>query len=57
MTQFLLFVVFALIVATVFGALANGNSKKRILYATKVFFEFIGVGLILAWIFYFLPTR
>lgn len=57
MTQFILFVAFALAVAAVFGVLANGNFKMRILYAAKVFFEFVGVGLILAWIFYFLPTR
>jgi hypothetical protein len=57
MTQLLLFVSFALFVALVFGAVANGNMKTRILYSTKVFFEFVGIGLILAWIFYFLPPR
>ena len=57
MIQFVLFITFASAVAAVFGAAANGNFKMRILYATKVFFEFVGVGLILAWIFYFLPTR
>lgn len=57
MTQFLLFIGFALFVAGVFGAVANGDIKSRILYATKVFCEFVGIGLILAWIFYFLPNN
>ena len=57
MIQFILFITFALAVAAVFGGLANGNFKMRILYAAKVFLEFVGVGLILAWVFYFLPTR
>ena len=57
MTQFLLFCLFAFGVAIVFGALANGDIKARIIYSVKVFFEFVGIGLILAWVFYFLPTR
>ncbi|HEX8396204.1 MAG TPA: hypothetical protein VF644_02075 [Pyrinomonadaceae bacterium] len=57
MTQFLLFIAFAFFVASVFGAVANGGIKSRILYATKVFCEFVGIGLILAWIFYFLPNN
>lgn len=57
MTQFLLFISFAFFVAGVFGAVANGDIKSRILYATKVFCEFVGIGLILAWIFYFLPNN
>ncbi|HEX9927463.1 MAG TPA: hypothetical protein VGB02_02840 [Pyrinomonadaceae bacterium] len=57
MTQFLLFIAFAFFVAAVFGAVANGGIKSRILYATKVFCEFVGIGLILAWIFYFLPNN
>ncbi|HYP51220.1 MAG TPA: hypothetical protein VEQ34_09790 [Pyrinomonadaceae bacterium] len=57
MTQFLLFIGFAFFVAGVFGAVANGDIKSRILYATKVFCEFVGIGLILAWIFYFLPNN
>jgi hypothetical protein len=56
MTQFLLFISFALFVGAVFGAVANGTPKNRILYAVRVFFEFVGIGLILAWIFYFLPA-
>ncbi len=56
MTHFLLFLLFALMVGCVFGALATGDAKSRVLYATKVFFEFVGIGLVLAWIFYFLPT-
>jgi hypothetical protein len=56
MTQFLLFTGFAFFVATVFGALANGDARSRVLYAVKIFLQFVGVGLILAWIFYFLPS-
>ena len=57
MTQFLLFIAFAFFVAAVFGTVANGDLKSRILYAAKVFFEFVGIGVVLAWIFYFLPNN
>jgi hypothetical protein len=46
---------FALIVALVFGVVARDSSRESILYGLKVFAEFVGIGLVLAWLLYFLP--
>lgn len=55
MTHFLLFLLFAVCVAIVFGSLATGDARARLLYGVKVFVEFVGIGFVLAWVFYFLP--
>jgi hypothetical protein len=47
--------VFALLTAVVFGTVAKDTNRERVLYGAKVFAEFIGIGLLLAWILYFLP--
>ncbi len=46
---------FALLTAVVFGTVAKDNNRERLLYGAKVFAEFIGIGLLLAWLLYFLP--
>ncbi len=46
---------FALMVALVFGVVARDNVRERLLYGLKVFAEFMGIGLALAWLLYFLP--
>lgn len=46
---------FALFVALIFGVFHNGDTKKKVLHGVRVFAEFTGVALILAWIFYFIP--
>jgi hypothetical protein len=55
MKHFLYLIGFALFVAVVFGALSSGDTKKKALHGVRVFVEFTGVALILAWIFYFIP--
>lgn len=55
MIHFLYLVCFALFVATAFGVFSSGNNRERVVYALKVFGQFIIVSLVLAWIFYFLP--
>ena len=55
MIHFLYLVGFATLVAIAFGAFASGSSKDRLLYGLKIFAQFIGVSLVLAWVFYFLP--
>ena len=47
--------VFALLTAVVFGTVAKDTNRERVLYGAKVFAEFVGIGLLLAWILYFLP--
>ena len=46
---------FAGIVALVFGVVTKDTSRERALYGLKVFAEFMGIGLALAWLLYFLP--
>jgi undecaprenyl pyrophosphate phosphatase UppP len=48
-------ILFASIVAIVFGVVARDTKRERLLYGVKVFAEFIGIGLALAWLLYFLP--
>ncbi len=55
MTHFLVMLLFAAIVATVFGVVARDRGRESLLYGLKVFAEFVGIGLALAWLLYFLP--
>lgn len=55
MIHFALMLVFAAIVAVVFGTISKDNLHDRIKYSLRVFLEFVLVGLLLAWVFYFLP--
>lgn len=47
---------FAAIVSVVFGALSRDTQKARVLYGLKVFAEFMGIGLALALLLYFIPS-
>lgn len=49
--------VFASLVGIVFGVVAKGSSRDRLLYGLKVFGEFMLIGLALGWLLYFLPFR
>lgn len=55
MTHLLIMLLFAALVAIVFGVIARDNRRERALYGLKVFVEFVGIGLALAWLLYFLP--
>ncbi|HKQ99919.1 MAG TPA: hypothetical protein VJT09_04555 [Pyrinomonadaceae bacterium] len=55
MTHLLVMMLFAGIVALVFGVVARETLRDRVLYGLKVFAEFMGIGLALAWLLYFLP--
>jgi hypothetical protein len=48
---------FAAIVSIVFGSVARDTLRDRFFYGLKIFGEFMGIGLALAWLLYFLPTR
>jgi hypothetical protein len=50
-------VVFAGLTAVVFGAVAKGTDRQRLMYGLKVLGEFIFVALVLGWILYFLPLH
>ena len=55
MSHFLLMIIFATAVAVVFGVTGRSVGKERLRYGLKVFAEFVGVGLALAWLLYLLP--
>jgi hypothetical protein len=55
LTHLLVMVLFAALVSVVFGAVARDTHRERLLYGLKIFAEFIGIGLALAWLLYFLP--
>ena len=48
---------FAAIVSVVFGALTRDTQRARILYGLKIFAQFMGIGLALALLLYFIPGR
>lgn len=55
MTHFLVMALFAALVSVVFCLIARDTARDRVLYGLKVFAEFVGIGLALAWLLYFLP--
>lgn len=55
MKHLLIMALFAVIAAVVFGIVARDTQRERVLYGLKVFAEFMGIGLALAWLLYFLP--
>jgi len=48
---------FASLTAVVFGVVAKGSDRQRLIYSLKVFAEFLVIAFILGWILYFLPLR
>lgn len=55
MKHLLVMMLFAALVAVVFGVVARNSQRERLLYGLKVFAEFVGIGLLLAWLLYFFP--
>ena len=56
MIHFLYFISAAIIISVAFAVFTSGELKEKVLYGLKIFAEFVGVSLILAWIFYFLGS-
>jgi len=57
MTHLLWMAVFAGLTAIVFGVVAKGTNRHRLVYGLKVFAEFMFIALALGWVLYFLPFR
>ncbi len=57
MKHILVMTLFAAIVSVVFGSVARDTLRDRFFYGLKIFGEFMGIGLALAWLLYFLPAR
>lgn len=56
MKHFLIMVLFAAFVSIIFGIVGREKSSERFTYGAKVFVEFVGIGLALAWVLYWLPV-
>lgn len=56
MRHFSLMLVFALTVSIVFGLTGREEPRARLSYGLKIFCEFIGIGLALGWLLYWLPV-
>ena len=46
---------FAILSAVVLGAVTKDTTRDRLHYGLKVFAEFMIIGLVLAWLLYFIP--
>lgn len=57
MRHLLWMTLFASLTAVVFGVVAKGSDRQRLIYGLKVLAEFIVIAFILGWILYFLPLR
>lgn len=55
MTHLLVMILFSALVALIFGLISRETNNERFVYGIKVFAEFVGIGLALAWLLYFLP--
>jgi undecaprenyl pyrophosphate phosphatase UppP len=55
MRHFLVMIAFAALAAVVFGTVAKDSKNERLTYGVKVFLEFLIIGLLLAWLLYFVP--
>lgn len=55
MILFLYLIGFAFFVAVIFAVLSSGTTREKFLYGLKIFAQFVGVSLVLAWILYFIP--
>ena len=55
MRHFLVMTAFAFLAAVVFGTVERDSPRDKIIYALKVFAQFMIFGLVLAWVLYFLP--
>lgn len=48
-------VIFAFLVSVVFGVLSKDTPRERAIYGAKVFGAFVGIGVALGWLMYFVP--
>ncbi len=56
MTHFLVMLLFAGLVAVVFGSVSPETKSARFFYGLKIFAQFAGAGLLLGWLLYFVPV-
>ncbi len=55
MIHFFYLLFYALLVSIAFAVFADGTNRDKFLYGLKTFGQFLGISIILAWVFYFIP--
>jgi len=55
MIHFLYLIAFGLFIAMLFAIVSKGDQKAKAIYGLKIFGQFVGISLVMAWVFYFLP--
>ncbi len=55
MIHFLYLIGFAFVVSVAFAVFSQGSEREKLIEGLKYFGQFVGISLVLAWIFYFLP--
>lgn len=55
MIHFVYLTIFAFVVSVAFAVFSEGTEKQKFIIGLKYFGQFIGISLLMAWIFYFLP--
>ena len=55
MRHLLVMALWAALASVVFGAMTKDTTQERVIYGFKVFAEFMVIGLVLAWVLYFIP--
>lgn len=54
-SHFVLLVLFALFVSTVFGTLMRDEPREQLAFGARLFGGFVGAGLLLGWLLYPFP--
>jgi hypothetical protein len=55
MSHFLYLIGFAFFVSVTFSVFSEGTPRERIQYCVKLFLQFVGISLAIAWLLYFIP--
>lgn len=55
MIHFLYLLGFAATISAAFAVFSSGTNREKVIEGLKYFGQFVGISLLLAWIFYFLP--
>ncbi|MCU0240442.1 MAG: hypothetical protein MUC29_13460 [Pyrinomonadaceae bacterium] len=55
MNHFLYLLLFGVLISVVFAVFFDGDNKAKAIHGLKTFGQFVGISLLLAWVFYFIP--
>ncbi len=55
MSHFLYLIGFAFFVSVAFSVFYDGTRRERVIYGGKLFLQFVGISLAIAWLLYFIP--